>query len=254
MLLPVMDSDVLIDAVALSRRFARRTALADVSFRASRGESVAVLGPNGSGKSTLLRLLAGVLAPTSGALRVAGHDPEDGRPAMRRRIGWLPENPSFPREMRVLEYLKYRAALKGLPARLAATQVRVVVAQCALAECARSLLGTLSRGSLRRVGIADALLGEPDILLLDEPQAGLDHSARAVLAEWISAVAQTRRLVLFSSHLLDESSRLASRALVLCDGRLAADLPLQNGCLPTGEPLPAAYPRLVAPSRERRAP
>jgi ABC-type antimicrobial peptide transport system ATPase subunit len=91
-----MEQDVLIDAVALFRRFARRTALADVSFRASRGESVAVLGPNGSDKSTLLRLLAGVLAPTSGALRVAGHDPEDGRPAMRRRIGWLPENPFLP--------------------------------------------------------------------------------------------------------------------------------------------------------------
>ena len=249
-----MDSDVLIDAVALSRRFSRRTALADVSFQAARGESIALLGPNGSGKSTLLRILAGVLAPSSGSVRVAGFDPEDGRPAMRRRIGWLPENPSFPREMRVLEYLRFRAAIKGLPPRVAATQVRVVVAQCALAECAHSLLGSLSRGSLRRVGFADALLGEPDLLLLDEPQAGLDHAARAVLSEWISAVAQTRRLVVFSSHLLDESSRLASRALILCDGRLAADLPLQNGCLPSGEPLPAAYPRLVAPSRERRTP
>lgn len=250
----VMDSDTLIDALALSRRFARRTALADVSFRASRGESIVLLGPNGAGKSTLLRLLAGVLAPTSGSLRVAGLDPEDGRPRMRRRIGWLPETPSLPPEMRVLEYLRFRAALKGLSPRAAAAQVRVVLAQCALSDYSRSLLGSLSRGCLRRVGFADVLLGEPDILLLDEPQAGLDRDFLAVLAEWIPSLAHTRRLVLFSSHLIDESAPLATRALLLANGRLAADLPLSAGQTPSGESLRDACSRLLSPPRERTSP
>lgn len=249
----MQDPDVLIEVDSLARRFSRRDALSHVSFTVRRREAVALLGANGSGKTTLLRILAGVLAPTDGLVRVAGHDADTDAFALHRRVGYLPERPGLPPEMRVGEYLRYRAALKGLRGKARAAQVRVALQQCGLAEIARQRIETLSLGYSRRVGFADALLADPDVLLLDEPHAGLDYSALLVLREWILAVAQTRAVV-FSTHQLPEAAALATRVLILSRGRLAADLPLSAGLCPGGEPLADAYARLSGQSSPLGAP
>lgn len=239
----MLDSEPLIEVDSLARRFSRREVLSHLTFRIRRGESVALLGANGSGKTTLLRILAGALAPSDGVVRVAGHDADLDSLAIRRRIGYLPERPGLPPEMLVGEYLRHRAALKGLRGRILAAQVRVACQQCGLVDIAHRRIGTLSLGFLRRVGFADALLADPDILLLDEPHAGLDWESVRVLREWILAVAQTRAVV-FSTHQLPEAEATATRVLILSNGRLAGDLPLENGRCPDGESLPAVYARL----------
>jgi len=237
------DSEPLIEVDSLARRFSRRDVLSHLTFRIRRGESVALLGANGSGKTTLLRILAGALAPSDGVVRVAGHDADLDSLAIRRRIGYLPERPGLPPEMLVGEYLRHRAALKGLRGRILAAQVRVAAQQCGLVDIANRRIGALSLGFLRRVGFADALLADPDVLLLDEPHAGLDWESVRMLREWILAVAQTRAVV-FSTHRLSEAETTATRALVLSGGRLAGDLPLENGRCPGGETLASAYARL----------
>ena len=235
----------LVEAEALSRRFGRHEALADVTFDLHAGEAVALLGPNGSGKTTLLRILAGILAPTEGTLSIGGCDAVTNPVNMRRRIAYLPERPSLPPEMSVRAFLSFRAALKGLDSRRRRDQVRVAIKQCALEDVASVRVADLSLGYQRRVGFADCLLADPLVMLLDEPHAGLDWATTQILREWIAAIAQTRT-VLFSTHQLPEAVASASRALILSRGRLAADLTLERGRVaPSGESLSAAYARLT---------
>ncbi|MBR6022012.1 MAG: ABC transporter ATP-binding protein [Kiritimatiellae bacterium] len=234
----------LLEVHSLARRFSRRDALTHVSFRVDPGEIVALLGPNGSGKTTLLRILAGALAPSDGIVRVAGHDADRAPIALRRSVGYLPDRPGLPPEMRVRDYLLYRGALKGLRGPRLRAQVRVALQQCGLVDLASRRIGALSHGYQRRLGFADALLADPDVLLLDEPHSGLDWPAVQILRDWILAIAQTRAVV-FSTHNLPEAALLSTRALVLSAGRLAGDLPLASGRTPDGTPLADAYARLV---------
>lgn len=164
----------MIEVVKLTKRYAGHTALADISFTVGRGEIVGLLGDNGAGKSTTMRILSGFLPATSGTARIAGRDVFYDSREVRRRIGFMPENNPLHNEMRVREYLKFRARLKGLSWARSRTRVDTVLAQCSLTEVSGRIIGQLSKGYKQRVGLADALVHEPELIILDEPTIGLD--------------------------------------------------------------------------------
>ncbi len=218
-----MNSGPMIEVENLTKRYGRHTAVNDVSFTVARGEIVGLLGPNGAGKSTIMRVLACFLPATEGTARVAGLDVFHAADAVRRRIGYMPENnPLYP-DMRVREYLKFRARLKGLDVTRSRKRVDIVTEQCGLADVAQRIIGTLSKGYRQRVGLADALVHEPDLIILDEPTIGLDpHQIRAV-RQLIKDLAR-KHTVLISSHILPEIELTCQRVIILYQGRvLAAD-------------------------------
>ena len=220
-----MSATPMIEVENLTKRYAGRTAIESLSFTVGRGEIVGFLGPNGAGKSTTMRILSGFLAATAGTARVAGFDVLTQSEEVRRRIGYMPENNPLYDDMRVREYLKFRARLKGLSGVRARDRVDTVLGQFGLDEVAHKLITHLSKGFRQRVGIADALVHEPELIILDEPTIGLDpHQIRAV-RQLIKDLGQ-RHTVLISSHILPEVEVTCSRILILHEGRiLAADTP-----------------------------
>ena len=218
------DPDILIETDALTRRFRKCEALGSVSFRVRRGQVAALLGPNGSGKTTTLRILAAALAPSSGFARIAGLDVETHSLDVRRRIGYAPESTPLYPEMRVAEYLEFRGRIKGLRGQLLASRLRSALDRCGLADVAGRLVGPLSLGYRRRVGLADCFLAEPDVLLLDEPTAGLDPAQAAAVRSLLRDFGRCGA-VLFSTHDLAEAANLCDIAVVLNAGRLAAAAP-----------------------------
>ena len=220
-----MNESVMIEVADLTKRYAGNTALANISFTVGRGEIVGLLGPNGAGKSTTMRILACYLAATSGAVRVAGLDVFTQSQEVRRRIGYMPENNPLHPDMRVREYLKFRARLKGLGRKPSRQRVDVVMEQCGLTGVARRIIGQLSKGYRQRVGLADALVNEPELIILDEPTIGLDpHQIRAV-RQLIKSLGQSHT-VLISTHILPEAEMTCNRMLIMYEGRiLAADTP-----------------------------
>jgi ABC-2 type transport system ATP-binding protein len=219
-----MNDNAMIAVTDLTKRYAGHTAVAGISFTVARGEIVGLLGPNGAGKSTTMRILSCFLPATSGTVRVAGFDVFHQSEEVRRRIGYMPENnPLYP-EMRVREYLKFRARLKGLDWRRSRERVTTVMEQCGLTEVGRRIIGQLSKGYKQRVGLADALVHEPELIILDEPTIGLDpQQIRAV--RQIKSLAQ-KHTVLISTHILPEAEMTCNRMLIMYDGKiLAADTP-----------------------------
>ena len=220
-----MNGNTMIEVTNLTKRYAGRTAVADISFTVARGEIVGLLGPNGAGKSTTMRVLAGFLPATSGTARVAGYDVFYASNEARRRIGYMPENNPLHPEMRVREYLKFRARLKGLGRRRSRERVNTVMEQCGLADVGRRVIGQLSKGYRQRVGLADALVHEPELLILDEPTIGLDPQQIRSVRQLIKSLAE-RHTVLVSTHILPEAEMTCNRMLIMYDGRiLAADTP-----------------------------
>lgn len=220
-----MNNGWMIEVSDLTKRYAGHTAVAGISFNVQAGEIVGLLGPNGAGKSTTMRILSCYLPATSGTVRVAGLDVFSQSQEVRRRIGYMPENnPLYP-EMRVREYLKYRARLKGMSRAQSRERVDTVMQQCGLTDVYRKIIGQLSKGYRQRVGLADALVHEPDLLILDEPTIGLDpHQIRAV-RQLIKGLAGAHT-VLISSHILPEVEMTCSRVLIMYRGKiLAADSP-----------------------------
>ncbi|HEY5043301.1 MAG TPA: ATP-binding cassette domain-containing protein [Verrucomicrobiae bacterium] len=215
----------MIEVSNLTKRYAGRTAVDDISFAVARGEIVGLLGPNGAGKSTTMRVLSGFMPATSGTVRVAGFDVFHNSDEVRRRIGYMPENnPLYP-EMRVREYLKFRARLKGLGWKKSRERVATVMEQCGLVDVSRRVIGQLSKGYKQRVGLADALVHEPELIILDEPTIGLDpHQIRSVRA-LIKSLAG-KHTVLISTHILPEVEMMCGRVLIMFGGRvLASDTP-----------------------------
>ena len=215
----------MIEVADLTKRYAGRTAVAGISFTVARGEIVGLLGPNGAGKSTTMRILSCFLPATSGTVRVGGFDVFHESDEVRRRIGYMPENnPLYP-DMRVREYLAFRARLKGLGWRHSRERVSLVMEQCGLTDVGRRIIGQLSKGYRQRVGLADALVHEPELIILDEPTIGLDpHQIRAV-RHLIKSLAQ-RHTVLISTHILPEVEMMCGRVLIMLGGKiLAADTP-----------------------------
>jgi ABC-2 type transport system ATP-binding protein len=197
-------------------------ALDDVSFEVARGEIVGLLGPNGAGKTTLMRVLSCFLAPTRGTAVLDGCSIADDTRAVRRALGYLPEAVPLPPEMRVHEYLGFRAALKAIPRRKRRAAVDDAVGAAGLGDRRAQIIGTLSRGYRQRVGLADALLAQPPILILDEPTVGLDPNQIRDTHALIRGLSR-ERAVLLSTHILSDVEALASRVVILHHGRVRAD-------------------------------
>jgi ABC-2 type transport system ATP-binding protein len=220
-----MSENLMIQVANLTKRFAGQTAVSDISFTVARGEIVGLLGPNGAGKSTTMRILACYLPATSGTVLVAGLDVFKQSDEVRRRIGFMPENnPLYP-EMRVREYLKFRARLKGLGRSRSRERVDVVTEQCGLSDVSRRIIGQLSKGYRQRVGLADALVHEPELIILDEPTIGLDPNQIRSVRQLIKSLA-TVHTVLISTHILPEVEMTCDRMVIMQAGTIvAADTP-----------------------------
>ena len=211
----------LIAVEELTKYYGATRAVADVSFGIRRGEVVALLGPNGSGKSTLMRCLIGYFSPTSGRVRLDGEDVTAHPVRARARVGYLPEQVTLYPDLTVRRYLRFVAGAKGLGGARARAAAEAGIEACGLADVATRLTGTLSKGFRQRVGLAQALLGEPDVLVLDEPTVGLDPMQTVELRGLLRSLG--RCTVLLSTHLLAEASQLCRRVLVMKAGRLVAD-------------------------------
>ena len=215
----------MIEVANLTKRYSGRAAVTEVSFTVRRGEIVGLLGPNGAGKSTTMRILACYLAATSGTARVAGLDVCRDSDQVRRRIGYMPENNPLHHDMRVREYLKFRARLKGLTRRQSRQRVDVVTEQCGLTEVSRRIIGQLSKGYRQRVGLADALVHEPELIILDEPTIGLDPNQIRSVRQLIKSLGGSHT-VLISTHILPEAEMTCNRLVIMYAGRiLKADTP-----------------------------
>jgi ABC-2 type transport system ATP-binding protein len=203
----------------LVKRYGPRFAVRGVSFAIEEGEVVGLLGPNGSGKSTILRILAGYLPPSAGAVHVAGADLAADPLAVRRRVGYVPEDAPLYDGLRVGEFLRFMAAIKGLDGTARRVAIAAAVERLDLGPVVTMPIGKLSRGYRQRVAIAQALLGDPPVLLLDEPTNALDAYQVIGVRELVRSLAG-RRTVLLASHVLAEIERLAGRVMILRDGRL----------------------------------
>lgn len=217
----------MIEVTGLTKRYGRRTAVDDLTFAVGQGEIVGFLGPNGAGKSTTMRILAGYLAPSKGKVRVAGHDVELEPLRAKQKIGYMPEAvPLYP-EMRVLEYLGFRAEAKGIARSERRRRIGECMEKTRTADMANVVCGALSKGYKQRVGLADALLASPPVLLLDEPTAGLDpnqiREVRTLLAELAK-----EHTVLLSTHILSEVDASCSRAIIVHRGKLLAEGTLEE--------------------------
>jgi ABC-2 type transport system ATP-binding protein len=212
-----MQEFVAVDQVV--KRYGPRFAVRDVSFAIEEGEIIGVLGPNGSGKSTILRVLAGYLPPSAGNVRVAGIDVVVDSLAARRRVGYVPEDAPLYDGLRVLEFLRFMAAIKGVGGRTARSVVQTAAERLELGPVLGMLIGKLSRGFRQRVAIAQALINDPALLVLDEPTNALDAYQVIAVRALIRSLAG-RRTVLVASHVLTEIERVASRVMILLNGRL----------------------------------
>jgi ABC-2 type transport system ATP-binding protein len=211
----------------LTKFYGDYAAVRDVSFDVPRGQVVGFLGPNGAGKTTTLRILAGYLTATSGRAVIDGFDVFWRPVEVRRRIGYMPENcPLYP-EMRVVEYLTFRAGVKGLHGRAARRRVEEVIRRCWLDDVRRQLIGTLSRGYRQRVGLADVLVHNPPVLILDEPTAGLDPGQIRETRQLIRELGR-EHTVLLSTHILSEVEVTCDQAIIINRGRVAAAGPLDE--------------------------
>src|SRR4051812_10768675 len=218
---------MMIKVEKLTKKFADFTAVDHLNFAVEKGEIVGFLGPNGAGKSTTMKILTGYLPATSGRASIAGFDVFENSLEARQHIGYLPENTPLYHDMRVGEYLRYRASLKGVPYRKLRERVGDVLALCNLADVERKLIGTLSKGYRQRVGLADALVHDPDLLILDEPTIGLDPNQIRQVRDLIKNLAH-KRTVLISTHILPEVEIMCSRVVVIHKGKIRASDTAEN--------------------------
>jgi ABC-2 type transport system ATP-binding protein len=216
-----MENGLMIEVEHLTKRYPGRVAVADVSFTVGRGEIVGLLGRNGAGKSTIMRVLSCFMPATSGTVRVAGYDVFHEADDVRRCIGYMPENNPLHRDMRVREYLKFRSRLKGLSRAQTRERIGVVLEQCGLTEVQGRIIGHLSKGYQQRVGLADALVHEPQLIILDEPTIGLDPTQIRAVRQLIKDLGN-HHTVLVSTHILNEVEMTCNRVLILNDGRILA--------------------------------
>ena len=211
----------MIEVQNLTKRYGQHVALDGVSFSVGRGEVVGFLGPNGAGKSTTMRILTTFIAATSGTVRVGGDCVFEQPMRVRKRLGYMPENNPLPLDLRVADYLKFRAQLKRLANGDSANRIAEVMEQCGVADVAGRFIGQLSRGYRQRVGLADALLAKPELIVLDEPTAGLDPNQVRSVRKLVRDLAGGHT-VLISSHILSEIEMTCDRVVILHEGRLLA--------------------------------
>lgn len=213
---------VMIEADRLSKFYGHFAACRDVSFQVRRGEVVAFLGPNGAGKSTTMKLLTGYLAPSTGKAWIAGHDMSTDRLAGAAKLGYLPENgPLYP-DMTPRSLLDFFADARGLEGTYRRQRLAEVIETCALGSVIGKPIGKLSKGYRQRVGMAQVLLHEPEVLILDEPTAGLDPNQIREVRETIRRLGQSKTILL-STHILQEVEAMCSRVIFICEGRVRFD-------------------------------
>ncbi|MEO0509219.1 MAG: ABC transporter ATP-binding protein [Verrucomicrobiota bacterium] len=206
----------------LTRQFGAVKAIENVNFTVERGEVVGFLGPNGAGKSTTMRILSGILTASSGSAWVGGVCVAQHPHEVKRKIGYMPENNPLPDDMRVVEYLRFRGRLKGVPGSKLRESVQEAMEICDLARTARrKIIGTLSKGFRQRVGIADALLGRPELIIMDEPTIGLDPHQIQGIRKLIDSL-RGKHTVILSSHILPEIERCCDRVIIINRGRIVA--------------------------------
>jgi gliding motility-associated transport system ATP-binding protein len=210
-----------IEVQHLTKRYGRVTAVDDVSFRVERGEILGFLGPNGAGKSTTMRILSGYMPATEGRANVAGFDVFDKPIEAKRRIGYLPETPPLYPDMTVREYLDFVARIKGVPSKEKKERVNAVMTRTHVADMAERHCGKLSKGYKQRVGLAQALIHNPEVLILDEPTAGLDPKQIIETRELIRSLAGDHTIVL-STHILPEVAQTCQRVVIINKGRVVA--------------------------------
>jgi ABC-2 type transport system ATP-binding protein len=209
----------MIEVETLTKRYRELVAVDGLSFRVEKGEVIGFLGPNGAGKSTTMRILTGFLPATSGTARVAGFDVFEQPLEVKRRIGYLPENPPVYPDLTPREYLRFCAGLKGLPGKRVRQEIDRVAEMARLGDAMGRVIGSLSKGYRQRVGLAQALLGDPEVLILDEPTVGLDPLQIREVRELVKSLAG-RHTVVLSTHILPEVAMTCHRVLVVNRGRL----------------------------------
>lgn len=206
----------------LTKKYGRITAINDVSFQVKRGERIGFLGPNGAGKSTTMRILCGLQPATSGEAWIAGHSVAFHPDLIKKKIGYMPENNPVPDDLRVGEYLRLRGRIKGLGGRKLRSRVDEVMELCDLGQKVRQrIIGTLSKGYRQRVGIADAILAEPEVIIMDEPTIGLDPHQILVIRDLIANLPRNMTLLL-SSHILPEIELTCDRVIIINQGSIVA--------------------------------
>ncbi len=211
----------MLEVRGITKIYGARRAVDDLTFSVDRGEILGFLGPNGAGKTTTMRILTGFVPPTSGTAKVAGFDVRDEPLEVKKRIGYLPEHPPLYQEMLVRSYLSFVATIRGVPRRQIASRVGAAIERCGLREVAGRLIGNLSKGFQQRVGLAQAILHEPDLLILDEPTVGLDPSQIREIRQLIKSFAGEHTVIL-STHILAEVTMTCSRVLIINEGKIAA--------------------------------
>ncbi|ADU50592.1 ABC transporter related protein [Thermaerobacter marianensis DSM 12885] len=211
----------MIEVSHVSKRFGEHRAVTDLTFTVQRGEIVGLLGPNGAGKTTTMRLITGYMPPSAGTIRVAGFDTWEEPLEVKRRVGYLPENPPVYPDMTVASYLLFVAALKGVPRHRRRAEAQEAAERTGVAHVWTRLIGNLSRGYRQRVGLAQALVGKPDVLILDEPTVGLDPAQIVEIRQLIRSLAGEHTVIL-SSHILPEVRQTCQRVLIMNHGRLVA--------------------------------
>ena len=209
--------DVMIEANGLSKYYGNFIAVEDLDFTIRKGEVIAFLGPNGAGKSTTMKMLTGYLAPSSGSARVCGLEVAGNRNAVANRIGYLPENGPLYEEMTPLALLRFFGAARGMEKTAIPERIDRVVEQCDLETVINKPIGKLSKGYRQRVGMANVLLHEPDVLIMDEPTAGLDPNQVLEVRKMIKGLGKT---ILLSTHILQEVPKVADRIILINQGRL----------------------------------
>jgi ABC-2 type transport system ATP-binding protein len=215
----------MIEVENLSKTYSGFRAVQGISFSVKKGEIVGFLGPNGAGKSTTMKVLAGYLPPTDGKIRIAGFDVVTDSLEVRKRIGYMPENVPLYTDMRVNEFLRFRAELKKVPRRRIKERVESVKQLCHLKDVENKIIGTLSKGYRQRVGLADAMVHEPELLILDEPTIGLDPNQIRSVRDLIKDLGK-KHTILLSTHILPEVELTCDRVLVINRGRIeASDTP-----------------------------
>lgn len=215
----------MITANHLSKTFGRFEAVKNASFTIEKGDIVGFLGPNGAGKTTTLRMLTGYLPPTTGSASIAGFDIVSETREARKHLGYLPEHVPLYDDQRVTEYLKFRARLKGISSRRIRHEVAQVMEQCGLEQVRHKMIRTLSKGYRQRVGLADSLLGQPDLLILDEPTNGLDPNQIRQIRELIKKLSENHTIIL-STHILSEVEMICNKVIIIDQGTIkAADTP-----------------------------
>ncbi len=212
----------MIEVRDLRKNYGSFAALSGVSFDVRRGEILGFLGPNGAGKTTAMKIMTGFILPTSGSVKIDGLDVIEDSLEVRRRIGYLPEHTPLYPDLTVLEYLDFCAKLRALPSWRAKSRIDAVIEMCSLGVKRKSPIRTLSKGFRQRVGIAQALLHEPDVLILDEPTVGLDPNQVVPIREIIRDVGRERTVIL-CSHILPEVEAVSARVVIIAEGLIVGD-------------------------------